>query len=51
MKPDKQCPLCQKKHYTRQQVCDCMELDLKEAQAKNRRLKLIGKHERLINAR
>jgi len=36
-----QCPLCQKKHFTRQQVCDCMELDIKEQKAKNRRLRLI----------
>jgi hypothetical protein len=37
--PKYQCPLCQKKWHTRQQVIDCMELDKKESQAKDKRLK------------
>jgi len=42
MKPDKPCPLCKRKHYSRQQVVDCMEKDLAEARAKERKLRLIG---------
>jgi len=38
-KPTLQCPLCQKRHYYKHQVIACMELDLKEDKAKNRRLK------------
>lgn len=41
-KPDKSCPMCPKKHYTKAQVIACMELDLKEAETKNRRLKPIS---------
>jgi len=32
----KYCPLCFRPHYTRQQVMDCMELDIKEEKAKRR---------------
>ena len=47
MKPTKQCPLCHKKWYTRQQVIDCMELDAKEEKAKRRRLIPIGEYQQL----
>jgi hypothetical protein len=40
--PTIQCPLCQKKHFSRQAVMDCMTLDQKEEKAKNRRLQRIG---------
>jgi len=39
--PKYRCPICQKRHYTRQAVMDCMELNLKEYRAKDRRLRLI----------
>ena len=38
MKPNKSCPLCSKKHYTKDQVIACMELDLREDKVKNRKL-------------
>jgi len=40
-KPKLPCPLCARKHYTKQQVIDCMKADQKEEKAKNRKLKPI----------
>jgi len=45
MKPNKSCPLCQKKHYTKEQVIACMELNLREEKTKNRKLIPIAQYQ------
>jgi len=42
-KPKLSCPLCPRKHYTKQQVIDCMDADQKEEKAKERKLIKIEK--------
>lgn len=38
MKARFSCPLCGRKHFTREQVIECMEMDQKEQRAKKRKL-------------
>jgi hypothetical protein len=37
--PQVPCPVCTKKHYTKEQAICCADADIQEAQKKTRRLK------------